>query len=214
MRKFCLVLSRDPDCRSCSPGSYHLPGAVWLLHFLFFAGVFTVTAHYFFQRTVSLLWKALHYCHQCVPLGCSVAGQWVPLLVPERSGGPVGVQLLNAAPHVQHQRCRDVHLQSQTWSCYTGSNTKQILFQKKIAHSVVCIFACCCWSLQVLNYLVFFFFSSTGEYFRTSQAAWLQLFLIDSVQTQNQLECSNWIYWPPHNKEFGSQKRGYNSPCI
>lgn len=70
-----------------------------------------------------------------MPLGCSFAGQWALLPVPQRPGGCGGIWVPMAEAHVHHQRCRDVQLQSQLWSCYTGSDPRQILFQQNYTQS-------------------------------------------------------------------------------
>lgn len=123
---------RESNCR-CRNTICYLPSVCSSMAYMGFSTdfsrVFTQTAPYFYQRTVSLMQKVLCYCHQCF------AGQWDLLHTLQRPGGRGDIQVPSAAPDVQPRHCRNVHLQSQTWSCYAGSNPGQTTFWQDCTHS-------------------------------------------------------------------------------
>lgn len=162
------MLIRESNCQCCN--TVWFPPSSWssvASPLTLFARVFTITAPYFYQRTVSLLQKALHYRHQCMSLGCSFAGQWALLPVPQRPGGCGGVRRPNAAPCVQRllQRCSfavsDVEL-----LCWQRPQADSFLAKW---HSVWYVFLLAATEISRL-FFISYFFSLSEEYFRASQA--------------------------------------------
>lgn len=161
--KFSLMLIRESNCHCCDtiwflPSSQSSTASPLAL----FARVFPITAPCFSQRTVSLLWKALHSCHQYMPLGCSFAGQWALLPVPQ-SPASMGV----SSCQMQHPVCIDVHLQSQMWSCYVVSDPRQILFRQNYIQYDMYF---CLLLLKSPSSSLFVIFPPSEEYCRASQA--------------------------------------------
>ena len=137
------MLSREPNCHRCNtiwflPSSWSSMASPLTL----FARVFTITAPYFYQRSVKMLQKALQYCHQCMPLGCSFAGQWALFPVPQR---PVAVGASGC--RMQHPtygtNAAEMFICSVRHGAVILAPTPGRFFFGKITSSLICIFACC-----------------------------------------------------------------------